>query len=106
MSELGLKSGNLTVDDQRNGKQWSFRDINLSLTRPKTGGIALTLSSDSAEQPWLLRAAMTPGLYGHRIVDIETEKLPAKDMMLAMRLVGEYEPDVSAVGAYPRRYRA
>src|SRR5882757_7246104 len=45
LSELGLKSGNLTVDDQRNGKQWSFHDINLSLTRPKTGGIALTLSS-------------------------------------------------------------
>src|SRR5258708_18774746 len=24
LSELGLKSGNLTVDDQRNGKQWAF----------------------------------------------------------------------------------
>ena len=98
LSELGLKSGNLTVDDQRNGKQWSFRDINLSLTRPKTGGIALTLSSDSTESPWLLRAAMTPGPYGHRILDIETEKLPAKDMMLAMRLVGEYEPDLPLSG--------
>jgi hypothetical protein len=98
LSELGLKSGNLTVDDQRNGKQWSFRDINLSLTRPKTGGLALTLSSDSTEPPWMLRAAMTPGPYGHRIVDIETQKLPAKDMMLAMRLVGEYEPDVPLSG--------
>jgi hypothetical protein len=98
LSELGLKSGNLTVDDQRNGKQWSFHDINLSLTRPKTGGLALTLSSDSTEPPWLLRAAVAPGLYGHRIVDIETQKLPAKDMMLAMRLVGEYEPDVPLSG--------
>jgi hypothetical protein len=98
LSELGLKNGNLTVDDQRNGKQWSFRDINLSLTRPKSGGIALTLSSDSTEPPWLLRAAMTPGPYGHRIVDIVTEKLPAKDMMLAMRLVGEYELDVPLSG--------
>jgi len=98
LSELGLKSGNLTVDDQRNGKQWSFRDINLSLTRPKTGGIALTLSSDSAEPPWLLRAAMTPGAYGHRIVDIQTERLPAKDMMLAMRLEGEYALDVPLSG--------
>jgi hypothetical protein len=98
LSELGLKSGNLTVDDQRNGKQWSFHDINLSLTRPKTGGIALTLSSGSNEQPWVLRAAMIPGLYGHRIVDIETQKLPAKDMMLAMRMVGEYELDVPLSG--------
>jgi Protein of unknown function len=98
LSELGLKSGNLTVDDQRNGKQWSFHDINLSLTRPKTGGIALTLSSDNAETPWVLRAAMIPGLYGHRIVDIETQKLPAKDMMLAMRLQGEYELDIPLSG--------
>ena len=34
LSEIGLKNGNLTVDDQRNGKQWTFHDINLSLTRP------------------------------------------------------------------------
>jgi hypothetical protein len=98
LSELGLKSGNLTVDDQRSGKQWSFHDINLSLTRPTGGGVALTLSSDSADPPWLLRAALTPGEHGHRIVDIETQKLPAKDMMLAMRLVGEYEPDAPLSG--------
>ena len=24
LSEIGLKNGNLTVDDQRNGKQWTF----------------------------------------------------------------------------------
>ena len=95
LSELGLKNGNLTVDDQRNGKQWTFQDINLSLTRPKAGGVALTLSSEAAERPWLLRAAMTPGEHGHRIVDIETQKLPARDLMLAMRLGdGQYEPDM------------
>ena len=98
LSELGLKSGNLTVDDQRSGKQWSFHDINLSMTRPKAGGVALTMSSDSAEPPWMLRAALTPGEHGHRIIDIETQKLPAKDMMLAMRLVGAYEPDVPLSG--------
>ncbi len=98
LSELGLKSGNLTVDDQRDGKQWSFRDINLSLTRPKGGGIALTLSSDTTDQPWLLRAAMTPAPYGHRIIDIETSKLPAKDMMLAMRISGPYELDMPLSG--------
>jgi len=98
LSELGLKSGNLTVDDQRNGKHWTFHDINLSLTRPKGGGIALTLSSGSAEQPWSLRATLTPGSDGHRMIDIETEKLPAKDMMLAMRLVGLYEPDLPLSG--------
>jgi hypothetical protein len=99
LSEIGLKNGNLTVDDQRNGKQWTFTDINLSLTRPKAGGIALALSSESAEPPWSLRAAMTPGNRGHRIIDIETDKLPARDLMLAMR-VGDvaYEPNVPLSG--------
>jgi hypothetical protein len=98
LSELGLKNGNLIVDDLRNGKQWSFHDINLSLTRPKGGGVALTLSSDSAEPPWSLRAAITPGAGGHRMIDIETQRLPAKDMMLAMRLDGLYEPDLPLSG--------
>ena len=86
LSELGLKNGNLIVDDQRSGKQWTFQDINLSLTRPKAGSVALTVSSDDTERPWLLRAAITQGERGRRIVDIETKRLPAKDLMLAMRL--------------------
>lgn len=95
LGELGLKNGNLTVDDQRNGKQWSFQDINLSLTRPKSGGIALTLSSESTETPWLLRATIAPGEDGHRNIEIETQKLPARDLLLAMRLGdGQFEPNV------------
>jgi len=95
LSELGLKNGNLTVDDQRNGKQWTFEDINLSLTRPKPGTVALTMSSDAGDRPWSLRAALTPGERGHRIVDIETQRLPAKDLMLALRVGdGQFEPDL------------
>jgi len=95
LSELGLKNGNLTVDDQRTGKQWTFHDINLSLTRPQAGSVALTVSSESPERPWLLRAAMTAGEHGHRTFEIETKKLPARDLMLAMRLgEGRYEPDL------------
>src|SRR5712671_1381515 len=41
LGEIGLKNGNLTVDDQRNGRQWTFENINLSLTRPKAGSVAL-----------------------------------------------------------------
>ena len=37
LRELGLKNGNLTVDDQRNGKRWTFSDINVSLSRPELG---------------------------------------------------------------------
>ena len=33
LRELGLKNGNLTVDDERTGKHWTFQDINLSVER-------------------------------------------------------------------------
>jgi hypothetical protein len=99
LSEIGLKNGNLTVDDQRNGKQWTFHDINLSLNRPAGGGVALTVSSEASDRPWLVRAAMVPGENGKRTVDIETRQLPAKDLMLAMRLGdGQFEPDMPVSG--------
>jgi hypothetical protein len=96
LAEIGLKGGNLTVDDDRNGKQWTFSNIDLSVTRPKGGGIAVSIGSEAAEQPWLMRAAMTPGERGHRVLQIETQKVSAKDLMLALRL-GElpYEPELS-----------
>ena len=94
LTEIGLKGGNLTVDDQRNGKQWTFTNIDLGVTRPKGGGLAITLGSKTAERPWLIRAALTPGPEGRRIIDIETQKVSAKDIMLAMRLGDvSYEPD-------------
>ena len=95
LTEIGLKGGNLTVDDQRNGKQWTFTNIDLSVTRPKGGGIAVTLGSEGIERPWQMRAAMTPGQHGHRIIDVETQKVSAKDLMLAMRFgEGQYEPNL------------
>ena len=96
LAEIGLKGGNLTVDDQRNGKQWTFTNIDLGVMRPKSGGIAITLGSENVERPWHMRAAMTPGQQqGHRIIDVEATKVSAKDLMLAMR-VGEsqFEPDL------------
>src|SRR5207245_2715891 len=53
---------------------------------------------DSADPPWRLRAALAPGEHGHRTVDIETQKLPARDVMLAMRVEGPYEPDLPLSG--------
>jgi hypothetical protein len=99
LTEIGLQGGNLTVDDARNGKQWTFTNIDLSVMRPKGGGIAVALGSHSLERPWHMRAAMTPGEQGHRIIDIETQKLSTKDMMLAMRLdADQYEADLPLSG--------
>ncbi|MFL6798504.1 MAG: hypothetical protein ACJ8F3_13925 [Xanthobacteraceae bacterium] len=99
LSEVGLKGGNLTLDDGRNGKQWTFANIDLSVTRPKGGGIAVMLGSEAGERPWLIRASMTPGQQGHRLIDIETQKVPLKDLMLAMRLgEAQFEPDLPMSG--------
>jgi hypothetical protein len=99
LTEIGLKGGNLTVDDARSGKQWTFTNIDLSVTRPKGGGIAFTVGSETAERPWLIRATMMPAQQGHRIIDIETQKVQAKDLMLAMRLgSNDYEPDLPLSG--------
>jgi hypothetical protein len=39
LRELGLKDGNLNVDDARTGKHWHFQDITLSLERPSAPGV-------------------------------------------------------------------
>src|SRR5438876_5863417 len=99
LTEIGLQDGNLTVDDQRNGKQWTFTNIDLSVTRPKGGGIAVALGSQAVERPWRMRAAMTPGQHGHRIIDIEMQKVSTKDAMLAMRWGDDqYEIDLPLTG--------
>jgi hypothetical protein len=86
LRELGLKNGNLVVDDRRNGKRWTFDGINVSLTRPRQGGVVFRLESDTPERPWLLSAAMRPLADGVRAVGIEARKVSTRDIVLALRL--------------------
>lgn len=86
LAELGLKNGNLTVDDQRNGKRWSFEDIDLSLTRAKGGDVVFKVESDNEDRPWSLSAAVAPIRSGRRVFNVEARRVLAKDILLAMRL--------------------
>src|SRR4249920_1342667 len=86
LRELGLKNGNLVVDDRRNGKQWKFDGINVSLTRPRQGGVIFRLESDNPERPWVLSAAMRPLTDGVRAIGIEARKVSTRDILLAMRM--------------------
>ena len=86
LRELGLKNGNLSVDDRRNGKRWTFDNINASLTRPAQGGVIFRLESLNTERPWVLSAAMRPVGDGIRAVGIEARKVSTRDMLLALRL--------------------
>jgi hypothetical protein len=95
LRELGLKNGNLVVDDRRNGKRWTFDRINASLTRPKQGGVIFKLESDNPEHPWVLSAAMRPLADGVRAVGIEARKVSTRDILLALRLnEGGFEADL------------
>jgi hypothetical protein len=86
LRELGLKNGNLSVDDRRSGKRWTFDNINASLTRPALGGVVFRLESVNPERPWVLSAAMRPMGDGIRAIGIEARKVSTRDMLLALRL--------------------
>ena len=60
LRELGLKDGNVTVDDERTGKRWTFQNISLSIERPHGGGVVVTVGSDNPERRWGLTASITP----------------------------------------------
>jgi len=95
LRELGLKNGNLIVDDQRNGKRWTFSKINVSLTRPEQGGVIFRLSSDEPTRPWVLSAAMRPLGDGVRAVGIEARQVSTKDILLALRMnEGDFDVDL------------
>ena len=95
LRELGLKNGNLVVDDRRNGKRWTFDGINASLTRPRQGGVVFRLESDNPERPWVLSAAMRPVADGMRAIGIEARRVSTRDIMLAMRLnAGDVDIDL------------
>jgi hypothetical protein len=84
LDEIGLKSGSLTVDDQRSGGLIKFENISLSLRRPSSGGIALSLSEEGAN-PWSLRAVVGAPANGVRHLDLQADKVPVRNIILAMR---------------------
>ncbi|WP_420971340.1 DUF3971 domain-containing protein [Bradyrhizobium sp. B120] len=84
LNEIGLKNGNLVVDDQQRGNKWSFENISLSLRRPSGGGVALSFGEDGAK-PWSVRVLIGPQQNGVRSVDIKADKVSTRNILLAMR---------------------
>ncbi|MDA9411985.1 YhdP family protein [Bradyrhizobium sp. CCBAU 45384] len=85
LNEIGLKNGNLIVDDQQRGGKWTFENITLSLRRPSQGGVALSLGEEGAH-PWSLRATIGPSENGVRSVDIRADKVSTSNILLALRV--------------------
>ena len=84
LRELGLKNGNLTVDDERTGKRWTFKDIHLSVERAH-GGVEVSIGSDNPARPWGLVAAVTPTRQGYRRIQLEARRVSASDLFLITR---------------------
>lgn len=85
LNEIGLKNGNLIVDDQQRGSKWTFENISLSLRRPSRGGVALSLGEEGAH-PWSLRATIGPAENGVRSIDIRADKVSTSNILLALRV--------------------
>jgi Protein of unknown function len=85
LRELGLKDGTLTVDDERTGKRSTYQDISLSIQRPRSGGIVVTVGSANPERPWGLTAAIKPMEDGYRSIALEARQVSADDLLLASR---------------------
>ncbi|NVO15770.1 MAG: hypothetical protein HXX10_17190 [Rhodoplanes sp.] len=94
LTEVGLKSGNLVVDDQRSGRQSRFENIHLTMTRPQPGELSVTLGSQDPERPWVVVGAVKATQQGSRVVRIEARKVSVRDILMALRLDGGVESDL------------
>jgi hypothetical protein len=85
LNEIGLKNGNLIVDDQQRGNKWNFQNITLSLRRPSGGGVALSVGEEGSHA-WSLRIAVGAPANGVRSVEIRADKVSTTNILLALRL--------------------
>jgi hypothetical protein len=85
LNEIGITNGSLAIDDRRSGSEWKLTQISLNLNRPKAGGVALTVLSESQERPWVVSAALSPTPQGRRRLQLEARKVVLDDL-LALRM--------------------
>lgn len=85
LDEIGLRNGNLVVDDQQRGNRWNFENITLSLRRPSSGGVALSVGEEGPKA-WALRVQVGPAQDGVRSVELHASQLPTRNVLLALRL--------------------
>jgi hypothetical protein len=98
LNEIGLKNGNLIVDDQQRGNKWNFENITLSLRRPSGGGVALSVGEEGSNA-WSLRVAVGPPANGVRSVDIRANKVSTRNVLLALRMKDlTYSADLPLTG--------
>ena len=84
LKEIGLKNGNLVVDDEQRGNKWNFQNISLSLRRPYSGGVEFSLGQGGTH-PWSLQLEVGPPKSGLHRIAIRADKVPTSTILLALR---------------------
>jgi hypothetical protein len=84
--EVGVKNGSLLVDDARNARQWTFKEVSLGLTRPPQGGVAFRASSSTEDRSWSLSSSLMPLRDGRRALQFEARHVMLDHVLLAMQL--------------------
>lgn len=84
LKEIGLKNGNLVVDDEQRGNKWNFQNISLSLRRPYGGGVEFSLGQGGTH-PWSLQLEVGPPKSGLHRIAIRADKVPTSTILLALR---------------------
>ncbi|MBY0381986.1 MAG: DUF3971 domain-containing protein [Xanthobacteraceae bacterium] len=85
LNEIGLRNGSLLVDDQQSKTKVSFDNISLSLRRPSSGGVTMTVGEEGTK-PWSLRIGVGAPENGVRPIELALDKVPTKNLLLAARL--------------------
>lgn len=98
LNEIGLKNGNLIVDDQQRGNRWRFDNITLSLRRPSGGGVAMSVG-EQGRRPWSLAVTVGAATNGVRTIDVKADQVSTKNILLALRSKDlTYSADVPLTG--------
>jgi hypothetical protein len=98
LNEIGLKNGSLIVDDEQRGNRSTFQNISLSLRRPSGGGVVFSLGEEGAHA-WSVRVQVGAPQNGVRSVDVRTNKVSTKNILLALRVKDlTYSADLPLTG--------
>lgn len=93
LESIGLKEGVLVVRSELTGRQWTFDDIDLSMSRPEVGGLAFDVKAGGTDGPWSARATIGALVGGQRALALSVRDLAPRDLLLA---AGKADADMLA----------
>ncbi|WP_371345768.1 DUF3971 domain-containing protein [Ancylobacter sp. IITR112] len=88
LSEIGLKEGIVVIRNEASGREWTFDDIDLSLSRPAEGGITFDIKAGGMDGPWSARATLGSLVDGRRDLELQVRDLAPRDLLIAAGKAG------------------